>query len=66
MSMTQPEILVRGTCPVCAADVVPAARPEESELLPCPECRTMLVVDGTAGGRVALSEAPRIEEDWGE
>jgi lysine biosynthesis protein LysW len=66
MSMEQLEILYRGTCPVCSADVVPAARLEESELLPCPECRTMLVVDGTAGDRLVLNEAPQIEEDWGE
>jgi lysine biosynthesis protein LysW len=66
MSMEHLEILAHGTCPVCAADVVPAAHPEESELLPCPECRTMLVVDGTSGGRLTLNEAPRIEEDWGE
>ena len=66
MSMEHLEILYRGTCPVCAADVVPASRLEESELLPCPECRTMLVVDGTEGNRLILNEAPRIEEDWGE
>jgi lysine biosynthesis protein LysW len=60
------EILARGTCPVCAASVVPAARVEEAELLPCPECRCVLVVDGVEANRLVLSEAPQIEEDWGE
>jgi lysine biosynthesis protein LysW len=45
---------------------VPAARIEEAELLACPECRSILVVDRIEASRLVLSEAPQIEEDWGE
>lgn len=56
----------RGECPVCAALIIPIAGIEETEILSCPECRSMLVVDGIEGDRLRLAEAPRIEEDWGE
>ena len=66
MSMERIEIAVRGFCPVCTALVSPATGPERSEILPCPECQSMLVVEGWDGSRLLLAEAPRIEEDWGE
>jgi len=66
MSLERTEMTWRGQCPVCAALIVPPAGVEETELLPCPECQTMLVVDGRQGNRMVLSEAPQIEEDWGE
>jgi len=66
MSMEQMEMIARGECPVCAALIVPSAGIEETEILRCPECQSMLVVDGFEGGGLILSEAPRIEEDWGE
>jgi lysine biosynthesis protein LysW len=66
MSLEKIEMTARGECPVCAAFVFSASRVEETEILACPECRTMLVVDGIEGSRLRLSEAPQIEEDWGE
>ena len=66
MSMERIEIEARGFCPVCSALVTPASQPERSEVLPCPECQSMLVVDGWDGHRPLLGEAPRPEEDWGE
>ena len=60
------EIMARGECPICAASVVPAVRVEEAELLACPECRSVLVVDRIETSRIVLSEAPQIEEDWGQ
>ncbi|MGA2586118.1 MAG: lysine biosynthesis protein LysW [Candidatus Aminicenantales bacterium] len=66
MSLEKIEMTARGECPVCAAFVFSASSVEETEILACPECRTMLVVDGVEGSRLRLSEAPQIEEDWGE
>lgn len=60
------ETTKRGECPVCAALIIPNSGIEETEILSCPECRSMLVVDGIEGNRLKLAEAPRIEEDWGE
>lgn len=56
----------RGACPVCAAVVTPRGPVEDTEILPCPECQTMLVVDRREGSWLVLSEAPQIEEDWGQ
>jgi len=53
-------------CPVCDAFITPEEELEESEILSCPDCHTMLVVDGVDSGAIRLSEAPQIEEDWGE
>jgi lysine biosynthesis protein LysW len=66
MSLERMEVTLRGSCPVCAAFVTPSAKVEETEILPCPECQTMLVVDGFESHQLILSEAPKIEEDWGE
>jgi len=55
-----------GICPVCEARVPAPSDIEESEILHCPDCETMLVVDSVSAGRIELSEAPELEEDWGE
>ncbi len=57
---------IRGECPMCAADIIAAEGLEESEILTCPECQSKLVVDGRQGQSLFFSEAPAIEEDWGE
>jgi hypothetical protein len=66
MSMERLALSSRGDCPVCAALISPVGGLEESEILACPECQSMLVVEGCEGGRLVFGEAPRIEEDWGE
>jgi lysine biosynthesis protein LysW len=66
MSMNQLAMEVRGECPVCAAGIIAAEGVEESEILTCPECQSKLVVDSRQGQSLILSEAPIIEEDWGE
>lgn len=66
MSMERVEVEIQGFCPVCSAVITSPAPVDETEILACPECRSMLVVDGRDGRRLSLSEAPRIEEDWGE
>jgi lysine biosynthesis protein LysW len=66
MSTEHLAISLHGECPVCAAGIAPAAGVEETEILTCPDCQSPLVVDGFEGQRIRLSEAPLIEEDWGE
>jgi lysine biosynthesis protein LysW len=66
MSLQPVQINISGSCPVCCAEVVAAGTVEETEVLPCPDCQSMLVVDGIDGRRLVLTEGPAIEEDWGE
>jgi len=66
MSNEQLAVSYRGECPVCAAGITPPGGVEETEILTCPDCQSPLVVDGFEGTRLRLSEAPLIEEDWGE
>jgi lysine biosynthesis protein LysW len=60
------ERIPEGECPVCGADVLPTESVEESEILSCPTCLSMLVVDDLGPGRIVFKEAPQIEEDWGQ
>lgn len=55
-----------GECPVCDGVVRGPADVELSEILYCPDCQSMLVVESLARGRLRLSQAPDMEEDWGE
>lgn len=66
MSLMPVETIVRGECPVCAARLSRPSSIEETEILTCDECRSVLVVDRRVDGRLILGEAPRIEEDWGQ
>jgi len=66
MSMQQIEATVQGTCPVCAGMITLPGSLVETEILACPECQSMLVMEGFRGGSAVVSEAPQIEEDWGE
>lgn len=60
------ERLSQGNCPLCAAFILSGRKVEETEILTCPECQTMLVVDRINGKSLILSEAPEIEEEWEE
>jgi lysine biosynthesis protein LysW len=55
-----------GECPVCEALVVSAPGVEESEVISCPDCQSLLVVDAVQENSLTLEEAPLMEEDWGE
>lgn len=55
-----------GLCPVCDANISSKEQLEESEILHCPDCMSMLVVDSIHNNTIGLDEAPQIEEDWGE
>jgi len=66
MSTERRQRTLSGTCPICSAAVAPAGPVEDTEILACPECQSLLVVGGRAEGGLILREAPRVEEDWGE
>ncbi|MGD0781775.1 MAG: lysine biosynthesis protein LysW [Candidatus Aminicenantales bacterium] len=67
MSMEQQlETVAQGYCPICSILVAPRGTVIENEILSCPECRSLLVVEARQGSRMVLAEAPTIEEDWGE
>jgi len=66
MSLQTVETAVSGECPVCAAQLFRPSSIEETEILTCDECRSVLVLDRRVGGRLIFGEAPRIEEDWGQ
>ena len=57
---------MKSNCPICDGDVALAANVEISEIISCTECQTRLVISGITGGSAVLSQAPAIEEDWGE
>jgi lysine biosynthesis protein LysW len=57
---------ISGNCPVCDGLVSADSDVEESEIICCVECCSMVVVDSIRSGRLVLEEAPQIEEDWGE
>ena len=53
-------------CPVCEALIIPPQGVEESEVISCPDCQSLLVVDSVHADCLSLAEAPQMEEDWGE
>ena len=53
-------------CPVCDASVALSSDVAESELITCPECKSMLVVESVSQSEAKLAQAPQIEEDWGQ
>lgn len=66
MAIEQIEPLLSGDCPLCGAPISLPHDTEESEIFGCPECQSMLVVDSCNGRTMCLTQAPQIEEDWGE
>lgn len=57
---------LKSTCPVCDGTVTAPADTEISEIITCGECDTRLVVESKNNQNMKLTEAPEIEEDWGE
>ena len=53
-------------CPVCDAQINLPGGLEESEIINCSDCRSRLVVEKITEEGIALSQAPEVEEDWGE
>jgi lysine biosynthesis protein LysW len=58
--------MISGTCPVCGGTVPSPGPLVPTEIVVCPECQSMLVVESLREGAPLLGEAPKIEEDWGE
>ena len=57
---------MEGTCPICEAEVSLKEDILVSEILSCPDCHSVLVVEAIDDQRASLREAPAIEEDWGQ
>jgi Zn-finger nucleic acid-binding protein len=66
MATERTEHSLRGNCPLCSAFILSGRRVEQTEILACPECQTMLVVDRVNGKSLILSKAPEVEDDWEE
>lgn len=60
------ERTLSGGCPVCDALIFGPTDVEVSEILLCRDCESMLVVEAINESQIELSEAPEMEEDWGE
>ncbi len=56
----------QANCPICQAEINLASDTQESEVITCSDCQSRLVVDKVDMDRVDLSQAPEVEEDWGE
>ncbi len=57
---------IKGECPICDANIMMEENLVVSEILSCPHCHSLLVVESVEDHRVILNQAPKIEEDWGE
>lgn len=57
---------IKGLCPVCETSLQIKEDTEISELMFCPECQTLLVVEDIQETEAQLGQAPVIEEDWGQ
>ncbi len=66
MSLKVMERTPSGNCPVCDCLISGPKDVEVSEILYCRDCESMLVVEVVNGSHIELSEAPEMEEDWGE
>ena len=58
--------MLKNNCPVCDSEVAMPVGTEESEIVSCPDCHTRLVVANITNNVPTLTEAPKVEEDWGE
>lgn len=54
----------KSNCPNCGEEIDLEGK-EEGEVLNCPSCQTKLVIEKDDTGYF-LSEAPEVEEDWGQ
>jgi lysine biosynthesis protein LysW len=66
MSSSSDTASIPGACPVCAGVVTFQGTLVATEIVVCPDCQSMLVVESLRGGVPVFGEAPKVEEDWGE
>lgn len=57
---------LKGICPVCEGELKANKDVQISEILSCPDCNSLLVVDYIEDHTINLKKAPQIEEDWGQ
>lgn len=57
---------LKGTCSICDGEVKLPKNTEVSEIVTCGDCNNRLVVTEVKGTKATLSQAPEVEEDWGE
>jgi len=57
---------LNGTCPICEANLRVNEDVQISEILTCPDCNSLLVIESIEDHTISLTKAPEIEEDWGE
>lgn len=57
---------LKASCPICGGVILPPTDVEVSEIITCSECYNRVVVEKIEEGDVILSEAPEIDEDWGQ
>lgn len=59
---------MQGQCPVCDATLPVSDNVEVSEVINCKDCKNALEVMAVDKDKdvIAVKEAPKVEEDWGE
>lgn len=57
---------LNGACPICDTGLNLKEDVLISEILSCPDCNSLLVVDSIEDHRLVLKQAPQLEEDWGQ
>lgn len=57
---------IKGLCPICETTLEIKDGTQVSEIVSCPECQSLLVVDDIQENQARLNQAPQIEEDWGQ
>ena len=57
---------MKTNCPVCDGVINIDVNTGISEVISCHECKSRLEVINKNKNLITLSEAPKVEEDWGE
>ena len=57
---------IKGTCPICDAEITLNSDTHVSEVVSCSDCKSRLVVEALDNQKATLIKAPDVEEDWGE
>lgn len=55
-----------GTCAICDLTITLGPGTQVTEVITCTDCKTRLVVEKIEGDQVTLTQAPAVEEDWGQ
>jgi len=58
--------MINTNCSVCDAEIKIPEGTVATEIITCAECGSQFVVDEISEAGVKISEAPAVDEDWGE